>query len=93
MNPLAPQPMTAEQIADLVRRTRIAMIHSPESSDRERRRAFRDLGWHWTDRNRCAARYVALTGRSWLEAAYWFAVSPTDVAKAWKRIWRKETAN
>lgn len=50
------------------------------------KRAFQSLGWYFTSKSRCAARYKLLTSCTWTDAGRMFGVNPGAVLLATRRI-------
>jgi hypothetical protein len=90
---LDPQPMSLEQVRDLVERARRAMRRKPPDPDMRSAAMIaaaaeiRRNGWRSTSRVRCAARYAALVGCTPFEAGLVFATRGGCVYGAWHRIY------
>lgn len=80
-DPLAPHPLSPAEVADLVRRTRIAMVKSTD-----RRVATRPIRRSAMSIGRVAARYAHLVGCSLREAVEALGMRSTDRALIW---WRR----
>lgn len=81
---LRPRPMTAEQVADLVERTRAAERDARGRGPRSRVTGIKHDRRRL--RTRCAARYKMLERCSTREAARVFGVTESSVHRAWLRI-------
>lgn len=82
-NPLAPRPMSPDEVSDLVAR----VLVQGGDDYRLNLEDAKKKGIRVTTRSRCAARYAFLVGCSITVAAKTFGISSGSVWAAWHRLY------